>query len=242
VIVNETFVRTFFRDEEPLGRRMRFGSSAEATWFTIVGIVRDAKIRGARESTRIETFVPYWQLTEPGMNIVLKGENVTRFTAPMRQAVSSIDPTVPVSGIRTLSEMVGDSIDQPRFFAMLAAAFAVLALTLAAIGIYGVMAYAVSQRTTEIGVRMALGATPSTVFRLVISDGLRIAALGVALGLAGSFLVARSLKTLLFGVGPQDPLTFGLMAGLLVLVAAVASFVPAYRATRVDPVVALRRD
>jgi putative ABC transport system permease protein len=242
VVVNETFVRTYFRDEEALGRRMRFGSSADAPWFTIIGIVRDAKIRGARESTRVETFVPYWQLTEPGMYIVLKGENVTRFTAPMRQAVASIDPNVPVSGIRTLSEMVGDSIDQPRFFAMLAVAFAVLALTLAAIGIYGVMAYAVSQRTTEIGVRMALGATPSTVLRLVIGDGLRIAGVGLVLGLAGSFLVARALKTLLFGVAAHDPLTFALTAGILVVVAAVASFVPAHRATRVDPVVALRRD
>jgi putative ABC transport system permease protein len=242
VIVNETFVRTYFRDEEPLGRRMRFGSSASAPWFTIIGIVGDAKVRGARESTRVETFVPYWQLTEPGMYVVLKGTSVTRFTSPLREAVSSIDRNVPVSGIVTLSEIVGDSIDQPRFIAVLAVAFAVLALTLAAIGIYGVMAYAVSQRTTEIGVRMALGASPAEVFRLVLGDGVRVALLGVVLGLVGSFVVARSLTTLLFGVAPQDPATFAVTAGALLVVAALASFLPARRATRVDPMVALRRD
>ena len=242
VVVNETFVRTYFRDQDALGRRLRFGSSPDAPWFTIIGIVGDAKIRGARETTRVETFVPYWQLTEPGMNVVLKGPNAANLAAPLRQVVAGLDRNVPVSGITTLSEMVGDSIDQPRFFATLAMAFAVLALTLAAIGIYGVMAYAVTLRTTEIGVRMALGASPREVFRLVIGDAVRMAAVGVALGLAGSILVARSLATLLFGVAPHDPRTFAVTAGVLMTVAALASFLPARRATRVDPMVALRGD
>jgi predicted permease len=241
VIVNETFVRSYFRDEDALGRRIRMGGDPNP-WFTIVGIVADAKIRGARESTRVETFVPYWQFTEPGMNVVLKGPRAALLAAPLRQAVASIDRNVPVSGITTLSEMVGDSIDQPRFFATLAAAFSLLALTLAALGIYGVMAYAVTQRTTEIGVRMALGATPREVFGLVIGDGLRMSAAGVVLGLAGSLLVARSLATLLFGVAPHDPWTFAATAAVLLAAAALASYVPARRATRVDPMVALRGD
>jgi putative ABC transport system permease protein len=240
VVINEAFARKYFPGEEPMGRRVRFGNRPEDPWFTIIGVVADSRVRGAREAALVELFVPYWQLTEPGMNVILKGPAPERFAAPLRQAVASIDRNVPVSGITTLAEIVGGSIEQPRFFATLAVAFAVLALTLAAIGIYGVMAYAVTQRTTEIGVRMALGATPSEVFRLVIGDGLRIAGLGVSLGLAGSFLVGRGLATLLFGVQPQDPLTFSVTVVALLLVAALASFIPARRATRVDPMVALR--
>ena len=239
VVVNETFVRTFFPREDPLGRRVRFGGPADP-WFTIVGVVADAKARGAREAAKVETFVPYWQLTEPGTAVILKSANPAGLAAPLRAAVSSIDRNIPVSGITTLSEMVGDSVAQPKFVATLAVGFAVLALALAAIGLYGVMAYAVSQRTTEIGVRMALGATSREVFRLVIADGLLLAGLGIALGLTGSLIMARWLTTLLFGVQPGDPATLAVTAAVLLLVSVVASVVPARRATRVDPMVAMR--
>ena len=242
VVVNETFVRTHFPGENALGKRVRFGGP-ESPWFTIIGIAADAKVRGAREATVVETFIPYWQFTEPGMNILLRTVgDPGLLAAPLRQAVASIDPAVPVAGISTLGEIVADSIEQPRFFALLAGAFAALALVLAAIGIYGVMAYVVSQRTGEIGVRMALGATSREVFRLILGDGLRLTAVGVVLGIAGSFAVGRWLKSLLFGVGSWDFTTLLATAGLLLAVAALACLVPARRAMRVDPMVALRAE
>jgi putative ABC transport system permease protein len=241
VIVNETFVQRYFPSEEPLGRRVR--ANTDGPWFTIVGVARDVHGRGARGGTRTEMYIPYWQYLEPGMSIVLKTDVPARqLEAPLKQAVRSLDPGVPVSGVAVLSETVSDSIDQPRFFAVLAVAFALVALVLAAIGIYGVMAYAVAQRTTEIGVRMALGAAPGEVFRLVVGDGLRVTMLGVVLGVGASLAMARWLDTLLFGVQPWDPATLAVTAVVLLLVAAAACFVPALRATRVDPMVALRAE
>ena len=242
VVVNETMARTYFPGEDPLGRRMRFGGTSEP-WFEIIGIVADAKIRGARESTRVETFILYWQMPGPGMNIILKtAADPAQLAAPLRQAISAVDRTIPVQGVGTLGEMVRESIGQPRFVAALAGAFAVLALTLAAIGIYGVMAYTVSQRTTELGVRMALGANRSQVFRLVIGDALRLTAAGLAVGLGISLAVGRSLGTLLFEIRPADPLTLVSTSAVLLLVATIASVIPARRATTVDPIVALRAE
>ncbi len=239
VVVNETLAARYFPGEDPIGRRVRFRPDGQ--WFTIVGIVGDVKVRGARETSRVETFVPYWQVTEPGMNVLLKtATDPSGLSGALRQAIASVDRNVPIVGITTLSEMVGNSIEQERFFALLAAAFALLALALAAVGTYGVMAYAVAQRTPEIGVRVALGATPGNVFSLVVGDGLKLAAIGVALGIAGSLLLARWLTALLFGVHPRDPLTLIATALVLLGVAAAACFIPARRATRVDPMVALK--
>ena len=242
VVVNETFARTFFPGEEALGKRVRFGDD-KSPWFTIVGVSADVKTRGARESAIVETFIPYWQFTEPGMTVVLRtAGDPALLSAPLRQAVAAIDRNVPVSGLGTLDAMVADSIEQPRFFALLAGAFAALALVLAAIGIYGVMAYVVSQRTSEIGVRMALGATSREVFGLVLGDGLRLAAVGLVIGVAGSIAVGRWLKSLLYGVGSGDWLTTAATASMLLAVAMLACLLPARRAMRVDPMAALRAE
>jgi predicted permease len=241
VIVNDTFVRRYFPAEEPLGRRIRAGGP-DAPWFTIVGVVADARGRGAREQTRVETFIPYWQLSEGGLNVVLRGGNPAALAAPLRQAVAAIDRNTPVVGLRTMDDIYRESVGEPRFFATLAGAFALLALVLAAIGIYGVVAFAVSQRTAEIGVRMAVGASLREVFRMIVADGLKLAALGTAIGIAGAVFIARSLESLLYGVAPGNPALLALAAAVLVAIAVLASAIPAWRATRIDPIAALRAD
>jgi putative ABC transport system permease protein len=242
VVVNETFARTYFPGQAPVGRRLRFSSAPADPWFTIVGVAADVKTRGARETPRVEAYVPYWQQIEPGMNVILRSAAPERAVAPLRAAVASIDRNVPVADLTTLTELVQGSIENSRFFATLAAAFAGLAAALAAVGIYGVMAYAVSQRTIEIGVRMALGATAREVFRLVVGDGLKLAVAGSVVGAAASLLAARSLAAMLYGVGATDARTLFATAALLLLVAGCACVIPALRATRVDPIAALRAE
>jgi putative ABC transport system permease protein len=240
VVINETFVQRYFPGEDPLGRRVRF--DLDGPWFSIVGVVADAWVQGAREPTRVETFIPYWQYAERGMTVVLAGDNTATFGPALREVVASIDPNLPVAVMRTMDDVLREMLGQSRFLATLSGAFAALALALAAIGIYGVMAYVVSQRTTEIGVRMALGATMAGMFRLVIGDGLRLAAIGVLAGTALAVLAARGMATLLYGIGPTDPVTLGVTAAVLLSVATAASLLPAWRASRVDPMVALRAD
>jgi putative ABC transport system permease protein len=239
VVVNESFVRRYFADEDPLGRQVRFGPPDRPA-FTIVGVVADVKARGAREDARVETFIPYWQQPEGGTNIVLVGSNPAGLAAPLRQAVTSVDPNLPVIGMQTMDEALGESVSQPRFLAALSGGFAILALGLAAIGIYGVMAYAVAQRTGEIGVRMALGANRADVFRLVVGDGLKIAAAGVVAGVAGALITGRWLTSMLFGVTPADPVALVGTVVVLATVAVAASALPAWRAARVDPMAAVR--
>jgi len=241
VVVNETFARRFFAGADPVGRRVRFGAR-DNPWYTIVGVAADARVRGARESTRVEMFIPYWQYAERGMVVVLAGPDAARFARPLRQAVAAIDPNLPLSGVRTMEEILRDSLGQPRFVAMLAGAFAALALLLTAVGIYGVMGYTVSQRTMEIGVRMALGATMTGVFRLVVGDGLRLALVGAVIGIGGAIVMGRWIRTLLYGVEPTDVGTLAMTMLVLLGVAAAASLIPAWRASRVDPIVALRAE
>jgi putative ABC transport system permease protein len=241
VVVSETAARTFWPGEEPLGKRVRFGSQPDASWFSVIAVVGDVKIRGARGESRAEMYLPYWQFPEPGINVVLKTAAAPELlVSPLRHAVQELDPSLAVSNLAPLSDAVATSVAQPRFIALLVALFGALAIALAAVGIYGVMSYTVAQRTPELGVRMALGASQRELFRTVVRDGLVLTVLGVAGGSAFAFAAARAMRALLFGVGPADPVTFAATAVILVVTAALATAVPALRAAAVDPIVALR--
>jgi putative ABC transport system permease protein len=239
VVVNESMAKRFFPNEDPIGRRIKFG--ADAPWATIVGLAADVHVRGARGADVVETYVPYWHMPEAGINVVLKtAGDPAALAEPLRRAVKEIDPAIAVATPATMDQIVAQSIGSSRFYALLVAIFAGLALVLAAVGIYGVMSYAVSQRTQELGVRLALGAAAPQIFGLVVSEALKLAAVGLALGLAGSIALGRAIEGMLYGVPALDFVTFSATAGVLVAVAFAAAFVPARRAMRIDPIVALR--
>ena len=240
LVVNESMARRFWPNEDAIGRRIRFGDD-KAPWMTIVGIVADVQVRGARGTTVVETYMPYWHNPEAGTNVILKtAGDPAALSEPLRRAVKDIDPGIAVASIETLDQVVAQSIGGSRFYATLVAVFAGLALVLAAVGIYGVMSYAVTQRTQEIGVRLALGAGDRQIFALVVGESLKLAAVGLALGLAGSIALGKAIGGMLFGVGGTDLVTFAVTAGLLAGVAFLAAYVPARRAMRTDPMVALR--
>jgi putative ABC transport system permease protein len=240
VVINETFARRFFPGADPIGQRVAFG---DERWFTITGIVGDVKVRGPRDPGRAELYVPYWQQPEAGTNVVLKtAVEPASLIEPLKRAVKGVDPSVAVSSPDTMDDILGDTNSAPRFYALMVAVFAGLALLLAAVGIYGVMAYSVAQRRAEIGVRLALGAAERQIFSLVLGDTLKLTGVGVLIGTAAALAVSRSMQSLLFGVGQADPVTYGLTALALVIVALAASYVPARRATRIDPLTALRTE
>ncbi len=245
-IINETMARKFWPGESPVGKRFKIGGMDDPTpWLTVVGIVADVRQMGADAPVKAEMYVPYWQkqpfaFYAPRDLVIRAAGEPTALVAAVRQAVHEVDPTQPLASIRTLDEVLGRETAQRRVGMILLTTFAGLALLLAALGIYGVLSYFVVQHTPEIGVRMALGAQSGDVLRLIIGKGMRLALMGVAVGLVGAFALTRLLGSLLFEVQATDPLTFGLLALLLTLVALVACYIPARRATKVDPMVALR--
>jgi putative ABC transport system permease protein len=242
VVINETMAKRYWPNEDPIGRRVRVGGDS-APWATIVGIVADVHMRGPREATQVETYIPYWLAPEAGINVVIKTAGDPHALAePLRRVVKEIDPAIAVAGIKSMDEIVADSIGSSRFVATLVGVFGVLALALAAVGIYGVMSYAVSQRTQEIGVRLALGAAEGQIFALVVGESLKLAGVGLVVGLAGAVAAGRAMRGLLFGVGGADAGTFAATAVILVGVALAAAWVPARRAMRVEPMSALRAD
>jgi putative ABC transport system permease protein len=245
-VINETMARTYWQGRSALGGRFKIGNPSRP-WVTVVGIVGDVKHNGVEAIVKEKFYVPHTQwhrsVGSPirNMTLVVKtAGDPMRLAAPAREAVRAIDPTLPVANIRSMNDVVGTSIATPRFTGWLLALFAGLALVLSAIGIYGVLAYLVSQRRHEIGIRVALGASTADVMRLVLSRGVALTLAGVAVGLLAAAFLTRFMQSQLRDVGPTDPSTFIGVPILLGLVALVASVLPARRATRVDPVTTLK--
>ena len=241
LIINETAARRFWPDEDPIGKRVTIGYNDILA--EIVGVVGPVKHRGLDEEITPEMYSPFPQAPYYVMSVVVRtatGIDPTSVVPTIRSQVHAVDDDVPVHSVATMESMVYRSIAQPRFYTFLLGTFAAVALVLAMVGVYGVIAYSVSQRTHELGIRIALGARPRDIFRMVIGQGLGLAFLGVVLGLIGALALTRYLETWLFGITPTDPLTFAVVSTLLVGVALLACFFPARRATKVDPMVALR--
>jgi putative ABC transport system permease protein len=242
-IVNETLARRYFPGSDPVGRRITMNDEnpKEEDWATIIAVVKDTKPRELAGEPVAEMYMPYAQQPEPNMALMIR--TVARpdaVAAAVRREVLALDRDQPVYSVRTLPAVMSEAVATPRFRTYLLGAFAALALVLAVVGIYGVMSYAVTQRTHEFGIRMALGAQGKDVLKLVVGHGMALALAGVAIGLVASFALTRVLAGLLYGVTPTDPVTFAAVSLLLAAVALAACLVPARRATKVDPMTALR--
>jgi putative ABC transport system permease protein len=239
VVISETMARRYFPDEDPLGKRLTFGGGKDLR--EIVGVISDVKHFGLNADARPSMYFPHPQNPARRMSLVVRAEgDPLTLAAAIRGQVSELDRDLAVSDVMTMEELVGTSLAEPRFTLMLLGAFAVLAMLLSAIGVYGVVSYSVTQRSHEIGVRMALGAKTSDVLRLVVGQGMTLVLGGVGIGLVAAFALTRVMESLLFGVTATDFSTFALTSVVLAGVALGACFVPARRATKVDPMVALR--
>jgi putative ABC transport system permease protein len=244
-IINETMARQYWPGENALGRRFNIGDPNDGEWMEIVGIVGDVRQMGLDEPVKAEMYVPYRQVTDwpyfsPRDLAIRTSGNPSNLVGSVRQIIREVDPDQPISNIATMSEVLGVEAEQRRMGMIMLAAFAGLALLLASLGIYGVLAYFVTQHTNEIGVRIALGANRRNILALVLKKGMSLTLLGVAIGLAVAFALTRLMSSLLFGVNASDPLTFVVVPLLLSLVALLACWIPARRATKVDPMIALR--
>ncbi|MEK6281436.1 MAG: ABC transporter permease [Acidobacteriota bacterium] len=241
-IVDERLARQYWPDASPLGKRVRFGPpESNEPWHTIVGVVGAVRHERLDRETRQSIYVPYLQIPVRGMTVAVRTSgDPGSLAGAVRQQVVALDKDQPVTNVMTMDDVISRSVWQERFYAMLFGIFAALALVLAAVGIYGVMSYAVTQRTQEIGIRMALGARAVDVLKLILRNGMTLITIGVVIGLVGALALTRLLATLLFGVAPTDTLTFVTVSAVLIFVALVACYLPARRATKVDPLVALR--
>jgi putative ABC transport system permease protein len=242
-LVNETMARQYFAGENPIGQKLVIAYyTNQRLTREIVGVVGDVKQEEPNKPAKPEILVPYAQLPWQGSSLLVRSIHPDPLTvkSAVQQAIWSVNPALPESRAKALSETLAEQVAEPRLYALLLSLFAGIALLLAAVGIYSVLAYSVTQRTQEFGIRLALGAQGGDVLKLVIRQGLKLALLGIGIGLAGALALTRLLKTLLFDVSATDPATFALIALLLVAVAFVACWIPARRATKVDPMIALR--
>jgi putative ABC transport system permease protein len=241
-IVDQAFVDRHFPTEDPIGRGIDIGNGSDG-YHEIVGVVGSVHHEGLDQNPNPTMYVPYRQDIFSGMWILARTSgDPAQLAGAARQTVRAIDPALPAYGMGPLTEAVTESVAQRRFSMLLLTLFAGIALFLAAVGLYGVVAYAVTQRTQEIGVRMAIGARPADVLRLVVGDGLKLATIGVVLGIGVALAMARVIESMLFEVEPYDAASYGAVAAVLLAIAALACYVPARRAMRVDPLVALRQE
>jgi len=241
VIVNESLARTHFPDEDPIGKKLVINMMDEPVPSEIIGIVKDTLHQGLDSKPRAMTYWPHPELAYSGMSLVIRAEgDPLGLAAGVQREVQSIDHDQPIAEIRTMDQLFAASIARSRFSTLLLAIFAGVAMVLASVGIYGVMSYTVTQRTHEMGIRLALGAQPLDVLRLIVGRGMLLAFTGVALGVGGAFALTRLLESLLFNVSATDPLTFASIAIIVVVIALLSCYIPARRASRVDPAIALR--
>jgi len=245
-VINETMARQYWPGENALGRRFKLGDPTDdVPWIQIVGIVGDIRQMGLDEPVKAEMYFPYQQQKGdlwyiPRELAIRTSGDSSNLAGSVRQIIREADPDQPVSNVATMAQVLGEEAAQRRMGMIMLAGFAALALLLASLGIYGVLAYFVTQHTSEIGVRQALGATPRNILFLVLKKGMGLTLAGIAIGLLASLALTRLMKSLLFGVNASDPLTFVTVPVVLALVALVACLLPALRATRIDPLVALR--
>jgi putative ABC transport system permease protein len=241
-LINETMAARFWPGQDPIGRRFKRGRpQSHGPWITVVGIVADIRHSALREPPRQEMYVPFDQAPEDFVVLAVRSSlSPEQLRKPLQTAMLQLDPDIPLTNLRPLTETVQGSLAMSRFETMLMASFAVVALLLAAGGIYGVTSYAVAQRTREFGIRVALGAGWRDVAGLVLRQAVLIAAIGVTIGIGGAAAATRVMRSLLFGVSPGDPVILAATAGGLTAILLVACLVPAQRAASVDPVIALR--
>jgi putative ABC transport system permease protein len=242
VIINQALARRYWPGEDALGKRVTKGDpQRNPLWITIVGVVGDIKHKGLEVEARPEVYFPHSQYADRSMILTVRTvANPRGMAAAVRQEVQGVDKEQSVANVRTLEQVISDSVAPRRLSTVLLGIFAGIALALAVVGIYGVLSHLVTQRRHEIGIRMALGAERKDVLKLIVGQGLRLVILGAAIGVTASLVVTRFLESLLFGVRRTDPLTFVLVSLTLMIVALLACYIPARRAAKVDPMVALR--
>jgi putative ABC transport system permease protein len=241
-VVDEAFVRRHFPNEDPIGQGLDIGNGTDG-FYEIVGVVGTVHYSGLETTPNPTMYVPYKQDVFSTMWVVARTDgDAALLSAPARQAVREVDPGLPAYSLSPLRSIVTESVAQRRFSMLLLGLFAAIALFLAAVGLYGVVAYTVSQRTQEIGVRMAIGAQRRDVLSMVVGGGMKLALVGVVVGLIAAMALSRLMATLLFQVEPSDPVSYAVTAVVLLAVAVLACYIPARRATRVDPIVALRQE
>jgi predicted permease len=239
-IISEPMAKQFFPGVNPLGRKLTLSYGSDWTG-EVVGVVAGIRRRGLAEERRAEVYLPFSQMPYPTLNIVVRSSlPAPQLAGALKQEMKQLDANIPLNRVRSMQDVVMESIAASRIRSLVTLLFAGAALVLASIGIYGVMAYSVARRTTEIGIRLALGAGPGEILRLVMSQGLRLVAAGIGLGVVLAAVVGQALASILYGISAWNAAVYLGVAVLLGLVAALATFLPAWRATRIDPAVALR--